>query len=110
MKMPGSTRNKITRVKTCENVPHLQIAEVILVRCNTANRDYQHDSGVLYTFVPDKPFGNLLEIASTNFIFLKTFNLEFSYIEVWFTDQKSQLLEIDDRINLTLDITANIII
>ena len=56
----------------------------------------------MYTFVPNKTFGQLLEISSTNFIFLKTFSLEFSYIEVWFKDQNSQPLEIEDWINLTL--------
>ena len=56
----------------------------------------------IYTFAPHKPFGSLLEIAPTNFIFLKTFNSEFLDVEVWFTNQNSQPLEIEDRINLTL--------
>ena len=85
-----------------ENIPYLEITEVGLVHCNIVNNDYQQDSRVLYTFVPNKPFGNLLEIAPTNFIPLKTFNSEFQTIEVWFTDQNSQPLEIEDRINLTL--------
>ena len=75
--------------------------QYILVHSNIVNNDYQQDSRVLYTFVPNKPFGNLLEIAPTNFIPLKTFNSEFQTIEVWFTDQNSQPLEIEDRINLT---------
>ena len=53
-------------------------------------------------FVPNKPFSRLLEISPTNHIFLKTFNSEFQAIEVWFTDQNSQPLEIEDKINLTL--------
>ena len=57
---------------------------------------------MLYTFVPTKPFGSLLQISPTNHIFLKTFNSEFQNIEAWFTDQISQPLEIEDRINLTL--------
>ena len=57
---------------------------------------------VLYTFVPNKPFGSLLEISPTNHIFLKTFNSEYDEIIVWFTDQNSQPLEIEDRINLTM--------
>ena len=56
----------------------------------------------MYTFVPNKPFGSLLEISPTDFIPIKTFNSEFQSIEVWFTDQNSLTLEIDDRINLTL--------
>ena len=102
MKLLGSTENKINKHKNGENVPHLEITEVVLVHCNIASNDYQQDSRVLYTFVPNKPFRSLLEISPTNFIPLKTFNSEFSYIEVWFTDQHSQPLEIEDRINLTL--------
>ena len=102
MKLLGSTENKITKDKNGENVPHLEITEVVLVHCNIVNNDYQQDSRVLYTFVPNKPFGSLLEISPTNHIFLKTFNSEFQTIEVWFTDQNSQTLEIEDRINLTL--------
>ena len=102
MKLFGSTENKITKVKNVENVPHLEITEVVLVHCNIVNNDYQQDSRASYTFVPNKPFGSLLKIYLTNNIFKKTFNLEFQYIEVWFTDQNSQPLEIGNRINLTL--------
>ena len=102
MKLLGSSKNKITKNKNGENVPHLQITEVILVHCNMVNNDYQQDSRVLYTFVPNKPFGSLLEISPTNHIFLKTFNSEYDEIKVWFTDQNSKPLEIEDRINLTM--------
>ena len=71
MKLLGSAKNKITKDKNGENVPHLQITEVVLVHCNIANNDYQQDSRVLCTFVPSKPFGSLLEISPTNHIFLK---------------------------------------
>ena len=102
MKLFGSTENNITEDKSGENVPHLEITEVLLVHCDIVNNDYQEDSKVLYTFVPNKPFGSLLEISSANYIFLKTFNSEYSEIKVWFIDQNSQPLEIDDRINLTM--------
>ena len=102
MKLLGSTKNKITKDKNGENVPHLEITEVVLVHCNIVNNDYQQDSRVLYTFVPNKPFGSLLEISPTNHIFLKIFNSEYDEIKVWFTDQNSQPLEIEDRINLTM--------
>ena len=102
MKLLGSTKNKITKDKNGENVPHLEITEVVLVHCNIVNNDYQQDSRVLYTFVPNKPFGSLLEISLTNDIFLKTFNSEYDEIKVWFTHQNSQPLEIEDRINLTM--------
>ena len=83
-------------------MPHLEIREVVLVYCDIVNNDYQQDSEVVYTFVPNKPFGSLLEISPTNHIFLKTFNSEYDEIIVWFTDQNSQPLEIEDRINLTM--------
>ena len=102
MKLLGSTKNKITKDENSENVAHLEITEVILVHCNIANNDYQQDSEVLYTFVPNKPFGSLLKIHPTNHIFLKKFNSEYDEIKVWFTDQNSQPLEIEDRINLTM--------
>ena len=101
MKLLGSTENKITK-DNGEKVPHLEITEVLLVHCNIVNNDYQQDSRVLYAFVPSKPFGSLLKISPTNDVFFKTFNSEFQTIEVWFTDQKSQSLEIEDRINLIL--------
>ena len=94
MKLLGSTKNKITKDKNGENVPHLEITEVVLVPCNIVNNDYQQDSSVLYTFGPKKPFGGSLEIYPTNYIFLKAFNSEFPNIEVWFTGQNCQTLEI----------------
>ena len=102
MKLLGSIGNKITKEKNGENVPHLEITEVLLVHCNIVNNDYQQDSRVLYTFVPIKPFGSLLEVSPTNHTFLKTFHSKFQNIEAWFTDQNSQPLEIEDRTNLTL--------
>ena len=102
MKRLRSTENKITKDKNGENVPHLEITEVVLVHFNVVNNGYQHDSRAFYTFVPNKPFGSLLEISPTNHIFLKTFNSEYDEITVWFTDQNSQPLETEDRINLTM--------
>ena len=101
MKLLGSTENKIRKDKNGENISHLEITKVVLVHCNFVNNDYQQDSKVLYTFFPNKPFDSLLEISPTNHVFLKTFNTEFNYIEVWFTDQNSQPLEIEDLKNLT---------
>ena len=102
MKLLGNTKNKRTKDKNGENVPHLEITELVLVRCNIVNNNYQQDSRVLYTFVPNKPFGSLLEISPTNYIFLKTFNLEYDETKIWLTDQNSQPLEIEDRKNLTM--------
>ena len=102
MKLLGNTKSKITKDENVENLPHLEITEVVLIHCNIVNNDYQQDSRVLYTFVPNKSFGQLLNISPKNVIFLKTFNSEFSYIEVWFTDQNSKPLQIEDKINITL--------
>ena len=102
MKLLGSTENKITKDKTGKNVTHLEITDVVLVHCNIVNNDYQQDSRFLYTFVPNRPFGSLLEISPKSHILLNTFNSQFQDIKVWFTDQDSQPLEIQDRINLTL--------
>ena len=81
---------------------HLEIAKVVLVHYNIVNNDSQQDSRELYTFVPNKPFGSLLEISPANHIFLKIFNSEYDEIIVWFTDQNSKALETEDRINLTM--------
>ena len=102
MKLLGITENEITKDKNSENVPHLEIAEVLLVHCNIFSNDYQQDSVVLYMFVPNKPFGSLLEISPTDLIFLKTSNSEVQDIEKWFADQNIQPLKIKDSINLTL--------
>ena len=102
MKLLGSTESKITKYKNGENVPHLEIVELVLIHCNLVNNNYQKSSRILYTFVPNIEFGSLLEISPPNYIFLKTFNSEFQEIKVWFTDQHSRPLEVEDKINLTL--------
>ena len=102
MKLLGSTESKITKDKNGENVPHLEVVELVLVHCNLVRNDYQQDSRILYTFVPNKTFGSLLDISLTNQVFLKTFNSEFHEVKVWFTDQTSKPLELEDKINITL--------
>ena len=102
MKLLGSAKNKITKDKNGENTPHLEITEVVLVHCNMVNNDHQQDSRVLYTFVLNKSFGSLLDISPSNHIFLKIFNSEYDEIVVWFADQNSKPLEIEERINLKM--------
>ena len=63
MKLLGSTESKITKDKNGKIVSHLEITEIVLVHCNLINNDYQQDSRMLYTFIPNKPFGSLLEIS-----------------------------------------------
>ena len=110
MKLLEHNKSKITKDENGKYVPHLEITEVVLLHCNIANNNYQHDSRVLYTFVPNKLLGQLLDISPENFIFWKkTFNAKFSYIEVLlFTDQNSKSLEIEHKINITLVINETV--
>ena len=80
-------QRKKGRAKVIENESQLEISEVLLVHNNIVNNTYQQDSRLLHIFKLRKSFGLLLEISTTYFMFLKTFDLEFLYIEVWFTDQ-----------------------
>ena len=107
MKLLGSTKSKITVNKNGENVPHLLLTELVLVHCHFVNNDYQQDSRVLYIFVPNKSFGELLDISPKNFIFLKAFDSELSYIEVWFINQNPKPLEIY-KINIALVINQKV--
>ena len=97
---------KYIHEKDSKSVPHLEITEVALVLCNVVNNNYQLDSRVLYAF--DQLFDQLLEISAT-FLFLKAFNSEFPYNEVWFIDRNSETQEIEDKIKLTLAINWCII-
>ena len=73
-----------------------------MAHCNLVNNDYQQDSRILFTCVPNKSFGSLLEISPTNQGFLKIFNSEFQEVKIWFTDQTNKPLELEDKINITL--------
>ena len=102
MKLLGSAESKIAKYKNGENVPRLEVVELVLVHCNFVNNDYQQDSRILYAFAPNKTFRNLLEFSPTNHVFLKTFDSEFQEIKIWFTDQTSAPLELEDKVNVTL--------
>ena len=99
MKLLGSTKSKTTKDKN---------GKLVLINCNIVNNNSQRNSKVLYKYVPNILLGQLLDISSKNFIILKTFNPEFSYTEVWLTDQTSNPLEIEDKINITLVINKSI--
>ena len=102
MRLLGSTKKAVDKDKNGEGVPKLESVEVVLVHCNLVNNNYQQTSKVLFTFAPNKQFGQLINIASHSLTMLSTKNTEFSSIEVWFTDQNSKPLEIEDNVNLTL--------
>ena len=101
MKLLGSTKSKISQDKNCENMAHTEFIDVALAHCNNVKNDYQQDSRVLYTFVLNKSFDQLLDSVSKNVIFSKTFDSELSYNEVWFTNQKSKMLEMEYKIHST---------
>ena len=73
MKLLGNTKNKITKDKASSCSSSWNYWR----HCNIVNNNYQQGSRVLYTLVPNKPFGSLLEIFSTNDIFLKPFKLDY---------------------------------
>ena len=99
MQLLGNTKSKINKDENNHNV--IEITEV-LAYCNIVSNDYQLDSRVLRTFVPNNSFGQLLDISHEYVMFLKTFDSEFPYIKVWLTDQNSTPLEVEDRINITI--------
>ena len=107
MKLLGSTSNIIDADKNSENVPRLENVEVVLVQCNLVSNSYQQASRVLFTFVPNKQYCQLISISPNSLIFLKTMNTEFSEIEIWFTDQNNNSLEFEDNVNISLIINTS---
>ena len=107
MKLLGSTKDTIDSDKNSENVPKLENVEVVLVHCSSVNNSYQQGSRVLFTFVPNKQYGQLISISPHSLVFLKTMNTDFSEIEVWFTDQNNNALEIEDNVNISLIINTS---
>ena len=94
MKLLGSTKKDVDQDKDGEDVPKLESVEVVLVPCNLVNNNYQQASKKLFTFVPNKQFGQLINISLHSLTMLSTTNTEFSSIEVWFTDQNSELFKL----------------
>ena len=102
MRLLGSTKKDVDADKHSENVPKLESAEVVLVHCNLVKNDYQHSLKVLFSFVPNKQFCQLTNISANTLTMMNAVNIEFSFVEVWFKDQASKALEIEDNVNLTL--------
>ena len=98
----GSSKKEIDQNKDGEIAPKLETVEVALVHCNLVNDNYQQASKVLYTFVPNKQFGQLITITPHSLTILKMTNAEFLFTEIWFTDQNSSSQEIEDNMNITL--------
>ena len=85
-----------------ENVPNLEVVEVVSVQCNLVDNQYQPKSQVLYPFTPNKFYAYLLNVEPSNLVFLKTYNAEFDKVIITFTNQNSTPLEIEDKEILTL--------
>ena len=102
MRLLGSTKKDVDADKNRENVPKLESVEVDLVHCNLVKNDYQHSSKFLFSFVPNKQFGQLINISPNTLTMMNTVNTEFSFVEVCVTDQVSKALEIEDNVNVTL--------
>ena len=102
MKLLRITKKDVDKDKDGENVPKLESVEVVLVHCNLVKNDYQHTSKVLFTFVPNKQFGQLMNILPNSLTMINTVNSEFFSVEVWFTEQASKALEVEDNVDLTL--------
>ena len=80
IKLLGSTKSKIAKDKNDENVPYLEIAKVVLIHCNVINNSYQQNSRVVYAFVPNKSFGQLLDITQKFYIFKNFWLIIFVYL------------------------------
>ena len=102
MKLLGSSVDIIDGDKNSELVPKLESADLLLVHFNLVNNSYQQASKVLFTFVPNKKYGQLITVSPETLTMLKTVNTEFSFIEIWFTDQDNRPLEIEDSVNVSL--------
>ena len=102
MKLLGITKDDVGKKKDGEYVPKLESLEVALIHCNLVNNRYYQASKMLFTFVPNKQFAQLITISPYLLTMLKTTNTKFQSIQVWFTDQSNRSLEIEDSVNITL--------
>ena len=107
MRLLRSSTDTIDGDKNSDLVPKLESVDLVLVHCNVVNNSYQQASKVLFTFVPNKNYGQLITISPETLIMLKTANTEFSFIEIWFPDQDNRPLEIEDSVNISLIVGIN---
>ena len=102
MRLLGSSTDTIDGDKNSEFVPKLESVDLVLLHCNLVNNSYQQASKVLFTFVTNKKYGQLITVSPETLIMLKIVNTEFSFIEICFTDQDNRPLEIEDSVNISL--------
>ena len=106
-KLLESSKKKANKNKDGKLVPKIENVDVVLIHCNVANNTDPQKSRVLYSFVPDIQFGQLINVKPESLIYLKTTSAEFSFIEVWFTNQNNEPLEIEDSVSITLIVGPN---
>ena len=102
MKLCCSTKKLTDKTKNGENIPGLEVVEVVLIQCNLVDNQYQQMSEILCTFTPNKSYAYLLNVEPSNLMFLRTYNTEFDKIIITFTDQNGRPLGIEDKVNLKL--------
>ena len=102
LRLLGSSTDTIDGHKNSALVPELERVDLVSVHCNLVNNSYQQASKVLFMFVPNKKYGQLITVSPETLTMLKTVNTEFSFIEIWFTDQDNRPLEIEDSVNISL--------
>ena len=93
MKLLGSTKKYFDKNEDGEIAPKLESVEVVLVHCYLVINDYQHTSKVLFSFILNKQFGQLISLSPHSLTMMNTVNSEFSFVVVWFTDQANKALE-----------------
>ena len=102
MKLFASTKKLIDKTKNRENIPSIEVVEIVLVQCTEADNQYQQKSEVLYTFILNRSYAYLLHAEPSNLLFLKTFNWGFDDMTITFTNQNGRPSEIEDNVHLTM--------
>ena len=102
MKLLETTKKEANKYKDGEDVPKLESVQIVLTHCNLVNNIYQQATKVLFTFVLNKQFGQLITISPHSLTVLKTINAEFKSMQLRFTDQNNRPLEIEDIVNIKL--------
>ena len=102
MQLLRSSKKVFDKNKNGELVPRLETVQVVLVHCNLVNNSYQQASRILFTFVQNKQFSQLITITPHSPSMLKTTNADFSFTEIWITDQNNRPLKLEDNVNITL--------
>ena len=107
IRLLGSSKKDTVQDKDGEVIPKFEAVDIVSVHCNLVNNTHQQASKVLFTFVPNKQFGQLITIEPQSLTMLKTTRAEFLFMEIWLTNQNNIPLEIEDNVNITLIIRTD---